>query len=62
MPEGAEPGQIDLANAPAEVAAPVEANEAPAAELAPPGSNTPELPAAVSNKPNEAEAPVPIND
>ena len=60
----AESAPTDSAKAPAEVAAPVEANEAPA-ELAPvSGSNkaTPELPPAASAKPNEAAAPVPIND
>jgi len=49
----------------AEVAAPVEADEAPAAELAPVSvSNkaTLEPPPAVSNKPDETVAPLPIND
>src|SRR5262245_66155088 len=49
----------------AEAAAPVEADEAPAAELAPVSvSNkaTLEPPPAVSNKPDETVAPLPIND
>jgi hypothetical protein len=61
----AESAAINSAKPPAEVTAPVETNEPPAAELAPvSGSNkaTPEPPPAVSTKPDEAVAPVPIND
>jgi hypothetical protein len=61
----AESAAIHSAKASAEATAPVEADEAPAAEPAPvSGSNkaTPELPPAVSNKREEAAAPVPIND
>src|SRR5262249_22912419 len=61
----AESAAIDSAKASAEVAAPVEPDEAPPAEPAPvSGSNRarPELPPAISNKAEEAAAPVPIND
>lgn len=57
----AEAALSDLANAPAEVAASVEANDAPAAESGP-KKTTPALSPAVSAKPNQAEALAPIND
>jgi hypothetical protein len=61
----AESAAIGSANAPIEAAPPIEADEAPAVEPAPvSGSNneTSELPPAVYNKPDEAAAPIPMND
>jgi hypothetical protein len=58
----AESAAIDSAMAPAEAAAPVEAPVAEPAPLFESNKATPELPPAVSNKPDEAAAPIPIND
>jgi hypothetical protein len=58
-------GAIGSAKAPSEAPAPVEADEASAAEPAPVSESnkaTPELPPAVSTKPDEAAALIPIND
>jgi len=61
----ADSAAIGSANAPIEAAPPIEVDEAPTVEPAPVSglnNETSELPPAVSNKPDEAAAPVPIND
>ncbi len=58
----AESAAIGSAKVSAEAAAPLEADDSSAAEIAPVSGSDKELPPAVSNRPEKAAAPVPIND